>query len=407
MIHALAEAGRSTRTAAEETDDMNEKHSQYEDYTMGLALFDLVPVLLFLMSGLVIWSISGSGLFLAGALCSFLAGLSKAVWKIIVVKSGCDIGLLTKLFRVMMPAGFALMLIAAIAAAAAESRNGIPSGGFGISGGLRAAASVPAVLFFAAGTAGMCLMGWLGSHLDSSAGSAWKEEVLNAISQLLILAGVITVYFGLFYHADAHALSAMKSTDSVEVTQTGRVVLFDGEGEEDALVFYPGGKVEAAAYAPLMMKIAENGTDCFLCGMPLNFALIDSDAAEDIREEYGRIYTHWYAGGHSLGGVAASMLTSGGTDWDGLILLASYPADEQRIPVLSVYGSEDKVLNFESYSKAYDKGRFPEDTAEQVIPGGNHAGFGSYGAQKGDGAAKISSEEQQTETAGIISGFVR
>ncbi len=36
----------------------------------------------------------------------------------------------------------------------------------------------------------------------------------------------------------------------------------------------------------------------------------------------------------------------------------------------------------------------PAQYQESVIEGGNHAGFGSYGAQSGDGTASISAEEQ-------------
>ena len=37
----------------------------------------------------------------------------------------------------------------------------------------------------------------------------------------------------------------------------------------------------------------------------------------------------------------------------------------------------------------------PEQTQNEVITGGNHAGFGSYGAQKKDGQARITNQEQQ------------
>ena len=40
-----------------------------------------------------------------------------------------------------------------------------------------------------------------------------------------------------------------------------------------------------------------------------------------------------------------------------------------------------------------------------VIPGGNHAGFGSYGAQEGDRAAAISQREQVQQTAAAIAAF--
>ncbi len=68
--------------------------------------------------------------------------------------------------------------------------------------------------------------------------------------------------------------------------------------------------------------------------------------------------------------------------------------------MLSVYGSEDLVLNQEHF----EAGRqyMPEKYTEIAIEGGSYAGFGNYGEQKGDGAAKISSEEQQAQTADII-----
>ena len=384
---------------------MKSKKTAYDDYTMGLAIFDLLPVMLFLLSGLIIWSISGSTLFLAGMVCSFLAGMLKVIWKMIIVEGGEDRSLLTKLFRLLMPAGFILMILSAILAVSAEKRDGIPEGCVGISEGFRTAMTMPAVLFFLSGIAGMCLMGSLASRLDKSAKSAWIEESVNAAAQLLILAGTISLYFGIFYHADAVAKAALISTDTVRVTRSEDEIFFNGPGEDKALIFYPGAKVEAEAYAPLMMKIADEGFDCFLCDVPLNFALFDIDAAGDVMEEYGNSYSRWYIGGHSLGGVAASEYTLRSDAFDGLVLLASYPSKTIKTPVLLIYGTNDRVLKRRKAAKAFEKGLFPHDTAEFIIRGGNHAGFGNYGFQKGDDEAEVSSEEQQQQTADLIRRF--
>ena len=68
--------------------------------------------------------------------------------------------------------------------------------------------------------------------------------------------------------------------------------------------------------------------------------------------------------------------------------------------VVSVYGSEDHVLNMQ---KMKDGDAYLPDTAvRQVIEGGNHAQFGNYGAQDGDGRATISAEDQQRQTAALI-----
>ncbi len=384
-----------------------DKKTDYEDFTIGLALFDMIPVLLFLGSGMIIWSMFGEPLFLAGVLAAFIGGTCKAVWKLIIVRNRKDVQLLTNLFHLLMPGGMALMLLSAVIEGVDEALRGIPPGESGVVTGLRTAfTTMPSALFFITGIAGMCLMGYLGSRMDGSARSNMIEEAVNAVSQLMILLGTIAVYFALFYHAEAGALDALKGTDTVSVTPTETAWFFDGSGEETVLVFYPGGKVEAEAYAPLMTAIAEKGTDCWLCRMPLNFALADIDAAQDIREKSAGEYEKWFIGGHSVGGVAASELTARKSGWNGLILLASYPSATQEIPVLSIYGSEDGVLNMEAYEEAKADGSFPQSTEEYVIEGGCHAGFGSYGVQKGDGSAKISSEEQQEKTAELIDMFV-
>lgn len=47
-----------------------------------------------------------------------------------------------------------------------------------------------------------------------------------------------------------------------------------------------------------------------------------------------------------------------------------------------------------------------EDTVEVVLDGGNHAGFGVYGIQDGDGKATISGEEQIRQTVDVIAETV-
>ena len=83
-----------------------------------------------------------------------------------------------------------------------------------------------------------------------------------------------------------------------------------------------------------------------------------------------------------------------------------YHADltDSGLRVYAAYGSEDGVLNREKYEA--DRINLPQDTTETVIDGGCHAGFGSYGAQKGDGAPVISAEEQQQQTADALAAWM-
>lgn len=152
---------------------------------MGLALVDLAPVLLFLISGLIMYSMYKSPLLLAGVLACFTGGFCKAIWKMIIVISRKDHPGLTRAFHILMPAGFALMILS------------VPVGGKAALAGLwRSLTMMPAAAFFAAGFALMCLMGYLGSHIDNSARSNWIEEIVNTLAQLAVLAGVIAVYLG-------------------------------------------------------------------------------------------------------------------------------------------------------------------------------------------------------------------
>ena len=86
----------------------------------------------------------------------------------------------------------------------------------------------------------------------------------------------------------------------------------------------------------------------------------------------------------------------------GVVLLAAYPTKQldEGLQAVTVYGSEDRVLN----RKKLEQGRpfLPEKAVWLEIPGGNHAQFGDYGAQKGDGTASISAQEQLRQTEDVI-----
>ena len=231
-----------------------------------------------------------------------------------------------------------------------------------------------------------------------------KRKIIPVVLLILVLAlaGISIWYVNDYYHA-VDVDNALTSSDTVTVSSIDTGMLFDGPGTTDALIFYPGAKVEAAAYAPLLKEIAESGIDCFLVKMPCNLAFFGMNKANDIMADYS--YEHWYLAGHSLGGaMAASYAGKHLNDLDGLILLAAYSTcdlTEADFPVISIYGSNDGVLNMEKV--AASRGLMPSDYSEHVIEGGNHAGFGSYGAQKGDHDATISQNEQWRETVSALS----
>ena len=219
---------------------------------------------------------------------------------------------------------------------------------------------------------------------------------------LLALALAAGIYAGDYYRADAAALKALDSTDDVNVECTAEQVVFRPREPEAGLIFYPGGKVEFTAYAPLMQALARENVLCILLKMPMNLAVLDVDAAAGIPEQYPEV-ERWYLGGHSLGGSMAASHIAGEEGYEGLILLASYSTAELKdsgLRVLSVYGSEDGVLNGEKYGMYREN--LPDDFREVVVPGGNHALFGDYGSQEGDGEASITAARQWEITAEAV-----
>ncbi len=135
--------------------------------------------------------------------------------------------------------------------------------------------------------------------------------------------------------------------------------------------------------------------------MPFNRAILNQNAADDIINS--RNYTHYYISGHSLGGSMASKYVNSTNNTDGLILLESYPTDTIQKPVLSIYGSEDKVLNMEKYNESKSLMSY---LTEIIIKGGNHGQVGDYGIQSGDGKVLITPEQQQKQTSDAILDFI-
>lgn len=234
------------------------------------------------------------------------------------------------------------------------------------------------------------------------------KVLLSVCLAILLIIGVGGyAYVSDYYHADETALAAMAyQTDQVQVEQDGEVIWFLPEEPTVGLIFYPGGKVEHTAYAPLLRACAEWGILCALVQMPCNLAVFNVSGADGVREQFPDV-ERWYIAGHSLGGAMAASYAAGHVDeLDGLVLLAAYSTQDladSSLDVLSIYGSEDGVLDMKKY-KQY-RSNLPADTSEMVIDGGCHAQFGSYGPQNGDGIPTISGEEQIRQTAEAIAAF--
>lgn len=238
-----------------------------------------------------------------------------------------------------------------------------------------------------------------------------KKLVIVLLSLLIALFCVGVLYTSIYYHAeDSETVrNALESDEQVEVFKSNKDIIFKplmGE-TKTGIIFYPGAKVEETAYAPLFKSLSKEGFFGAVIHMPVRLAVLDINAADRIIEQYPEI-DKWYIMGHSLGGAMAANYTKNNADHlNGLILLGAYSADDLSdtpLPVLSIHGSKDMVLNQEKFkeSKAY----MPDGYKEISIEGGNHANYGYYGEQKGDGTATISREEQQKIVVEEINEFI-
>lgn len=217
------------------------------------------------------------------------------------------------------------------------------------------------------------------------------------------------IYVSDYYPAQMWAILEFPHHEDVSMEALDEnTVAYIPEDAQAGFIFYPGGKVDYQAYMPLMEACAAEGIICVSVQMPFNLAVLDIDAAEGIQAKYPDI-ENWYIGGHSLGGsMAAAHLADNAESYKGLILLGSYSAadlSETDLEVLSIYGSEDHVLNREKYNE--NKRNLPDNFAEVVLEGGCHAYFGVYGEQDGDGIPTISNEEQIVQTVVAIAEFIK
>lgn len=238
----------------------------------------------------------------------------------------------------------------------------------------------------------------------------FRKVLLGILAVFFVLGIASFIYIKDYYHADYAAIDEYRVKTGYKIpteTLDNGYKVYAPEGATTGLIFYPGGKVEYTSYEPLMETCASYGILCILVEMPGNLAVFDRNAADGLQEQYPKI-TSWYIGGHSLGGaMAASYVADNSDTFNGLVLLGAYSTKDLTdtdLHVLSMYGSEDLVLNRKKYEKY--KTNLPTDYQEVIIEGGCHAGFGMYGVQKGDGTSTITNEEQITQTAQQILNMI-
>lgn len=220
----------------------------------------------------------------------------------------------------------------------------------------------------------------------------WSIRILVALLAVLLLAVIGLVAWAKtgVRQAEQAPLQAVHARSGISVEEDDTAIVLRPDGADatgTGLVFFPGGKVEPAAYAARLLDLAADEQITVVIAKPyLGMALLDPRGLDTFTELAGE-REMWIVGGHSLGGVRACLLAE---EADALVLMASYCANDlssAQLPVLSIAGSEDGLSTPQQIADA--RGKLPPDAWMIEIPGAAHASFGDYGPQDGDGTAQI------------------
>jgi len=235
----------------------------------------------------------------------------------------------------------------------------------------------------------------------------WKIILISLFSILLIGTGAFLFWA---YHPSnpmPEAVAVIKSSTTDSQKHSWLTFVPAQKEKTTGIIFYPGGHVDYRAYAPITVALAKKGYFSTIIPMPLNLAVFGSKKATEVINAYPKI-KKWVIAGHSFGGVFAAQFAKANPEKiQGMILMASYPADDLsklKLPVLSLSASNDGLCTPKKIKQT--RQLLPQKTSFFVIQGGNHAQFGSYGLQPGDGNASISRTAQQKEILKQILAFL-
>lgn len=213
------------------------------------------------------------------------------------------------------------------------------------------------------------------------------------------------------YTAEPAPLAAVQDDPAIRIIDDDAAIILapatappgDDTAADVGLVFIPGAKVDAWAYAATLSGVVrDDGMTVVITKPWLNLAFFDLRPLSAFTDLAPRV-DRWIVGGHSLGGVRACQLA---TDADALALFGSYCSNDlssSGIPVLSLSGSEDGL----STPEKIDAGRdlLPGDAEFIEIDGAAHASFGAYGPQAGDGTPTVPLDDMIDLIADAVGPF--
>ncbi len=225
---------------------------------------------------------------------------------------------------------------------------------------------------------------------------ALKITLIGIITSILVFIIGFVIWAKSGYYATEEVIKMYETHSNLE-KHNKYTVIKPEQSNGTGIIFYPGAKVEAISYLPLLDKLSDEGYTAILCEMPFNLAVLAINSADDAKELFPEDITEIYMAGHSLGSAMASTYSEDNIDEiDGLILLGGYIHND--------YPDEDALTIYGSLDSQEERINYNDNIV--VIEGGNHAQYGDYGEQKGDLKASITAEEQQDLTVEAIRDFI-
>ncbi len=86
----------------------------------------------------------------------------------------------------------------------------------------------------------------------------WAHILIAICISLLVICVGSFGYLSIHYPAQDEAIAVFSDQNDAQTFEIEGGYFVDGQGEDTALVFYQGAKVDAEAYLPLMKRLAEN-----------------------------------------------------------------------------------------------------------------------------------------------------
>ncbi|MBU1020209.1 MAG: alpha/beta hydrolase [Firmicutes bacterium] len=228
-----------------------------------------------------------------------------------------------------------------------------------------------------------------------------KKFLIGVVLLVILFALALVVYSANPYQAEDAMIHQLGVDLSMTVTDDFDQISYTVDHPISNIIIIPGGKVKANAYQYLAYQLALENHNVTIVKPLLNLAILTPNYANRfIDEDLDNVLI-----GHSLGGVVAAMIASKSEFVSKVVLLGSYSTvNINDIDVLLITGEFDLVLDQENFTE--NQKYLNEDAVFFEIEGGNHAQFGWYGPQKGDGVATISTLEQQNIIIEQINMFI-